>query len=91
MENIYSEHEASVKNGGVHHKLGAGNGHVDSQATKVRSLTVDTEIPKGPMNENSKHTSCGTINLFWPVHLTAPHCTGCILKTLFVLSLGRPT
>jgi hypothetical protein len=38
METIYSEHEASVKNGNAFPKLAAGNGHTDSHADKARPL-----------------------------------------------------
>ncbi len=33
MENMYNEHEASVKNGSTFAKM--GNGHTDSHADKV--------------------------------------------------------
>ena len=41
MENMYNEHEASVKNGNTFAKM--GNGHTDSHADKVllRSNSYD--------------------------------------------------
>lgn len=45
MENIYSEHEASIKNGGAHPKLGAGNGHTDSHADKARPFALSLARP----------------------------------------------
>jgi hypothetical protein len=47
MENIYSEHEASVKNGNTFPKLVAANGHTDSHADKARPSQPSSGMPYG--------------------------------------------
>ncbi|CAK0739452.1 hypothetical protein CVIRNUC_001167 [Coccomyxa viridis] len=51
MENMYNEHEASVKNGSTFAKM--GNGHTDSHADKISSLEAELTALTNRVNKMS--------------------------------------
>ena len=87
MENIYSEHEASVKNGGAHPKLGAGNGHTDSHADKARPFKLRCSRP---LKGTSSTAQDVTTNLIWQLQCAASHSSTHNLADVHRSQLAAP-
>ncbi len=66
MENLYSQHEASHRNGTAFNsaKLGAENGHTDSHAEKVALCSIQPYTYAVQIKRGALHVTC--------VHLSFP-------------------